>query len=67
MTMLSDDGSITDLSPLRYVRSISSPLSPLQARFKKRFAVHVLNGYGQTEIGGGSDRMEHDGFQAVRR
>jgi acyl-CoA synthetase (AMP-forming)/AMP-acid ligase II len=53
MTMLSDDASITDLAPLRYVRSISSPLSPLQARrFKERFGVMVLNCYGQTEIGG---------------
>lgn len=53
MTMLSDDTAITDLSPLRYVRSISSPLSPLQARrFRDRFGIAVLNGWGQTEIGG---------------
>ena len=35
------------------MRSISAPLSPLQARrFKERFGIAVLNGYGQTEIGG---------------
>jgi acyl-CoA synthetase (AMP-forming)/AMP-acid ligase II len=53
MTMLSDDTDVDDLSPLKYVRSISAPLSPLQARrFKQRFGIAVLNGYGQTEIGG---------------
>jgi acyl-CoA synthetase (AMP-forming)/AMP-acid ligase II len=53
MTMLVDDADITDLAPLRYVRSISAPLSPLQARrFKSRFGIAVLNGWGQTEIGG---------------
>ena len=53
MVMLVDDGRIDDLAPLRYVRSISSPLSPLQARgFHDRFGVQVLNGYGQTELGG---------------
>ncbi|MCU1459086.1 MAG: AMP-dependent synthetase and ligase [Actinomycetia bacterium] len=53
MVMLCDDESITDLAPLRYVRSISSPLSPLQARrFRDRFGIAVLNGWGQTEIGG---------------
>lgn len=53
MAMLSDDTAITDLTPLRYVRSISSPLSPLQARrFRDRFGIAVLNGWGQTEIGG---------------
>ncbi|MEY2450000.1 MAG: hypothetical protein QOH79_3476 [Acidimicrobiaceae bacterium] len=53
MVMLVDDDRIADLSPLRYVRSISSPLSPLQARrFRDRFGVRVLNGYGQTELGG---------------
>ena len=53
MTMLSDDESITDLDPLRYVRSISAPLSPLQARrFRERFGTAILNGWGQTEIGG---------------
>jgi long-chain acyl-CoA synthetase len=53
MAMLSDDTSIEDLVPLRYVRSISAPLSPLQARrFRDRFGIAVLNGYGQTELGG---------------
>jgi len=52
MAMLSDDSGITDLSPLRYVRSVTAPLSPFQARrFTQRFGVTVLNGYGQTEIG----------------
>jgi long-chain acyl-CoA synthetase len=53
MVMLADDPSIDDLAPLAYVRSISAPLSPLQARrFRDRFGVDVLNGYGQTELGG---------------
>ena len=53
MVMLADDDRIDDLAPLKYVRSISSPLSPLQARrFRDRFGISVLNGYGQTELGG---------------
>jgi acyl-CoA synthetase (AMP-forming)/AMP-acid ligase II len=53
MTMLADDESIISLAPLKYVRSITAPLSPLQARrFRDRFGVFVLNGWGQTEIGG---------------
>ena len=53
MVMLADDERISDLSPLKYVRSISSPLSPFQARrFRDRFGISVLNGYGQTELGG---------------
>ena len=53
MTMLCDDEAITTLEPLRFVRSISSPLSPLQARrFHDRFGIAVLNGWGQTELGG---------------
>lgn len=52
MAMLSDDTSIESLAPLRYVRSITAPLSPFQARrFTARFGVTVLNGYGQAEIG----------------
>src|SRR5947208_1715255 len=52
MTMLADDAAVTDLSPLRYVRSITAPLSPLAARrFHDKFGVTVLNGYGQAEIG----------------
>jgi acyl-CoA synthetase (AMP-forming)/AMP-acid ligase II/alkylation response protein AidB-like acyl-CoA dehydrogenase len=50
--MLTDDEAIKDLAPLRYVRSITAPLSPLEARrFADRFGVAVLNGYGQAEIG----------------
>ena len=53
MVMLCDDETITNLTPLKYVRSISAPLSPLQARrFRDRFGIAVLNGWGQTEIGG---------------
>jgi acyl-CoA synthetase (AMP-forming)/AMP-acid ligase II len=53
MVMLVDDEGVGDLAPLRYVRSIASPLSPLQARrFRDRFGIKVLNGYGQTELGG---------------
>lgn len=52
MAMLGDDASIASLAPLRYVRSITAPLSPFQARrFTGRFGVTVLNGYGQAEIG----------------
>lgn len=52
MAMLSDDAAVTDLAPLRYVRSITAPLSPFQARrFTARFGVTVLNGYGQAEMG----------------
>ena len=51
MSMLTDS-AVGDLTPLRYVRSITAPLSPLQARrFVDRFGVSVLNGYGQAEIG----------------
>ena len=53
MAMLTDDGTVTDLSPLRMVRSITAPLSPARARrFRDRFGVVVLNSYGQTELGG---------------
>lgn len=52
MTMLVDAPSVVDLAPLRYVRSITAPLSPIQARrFTDKFGVTVLNGYGQAEIG----------------
>ena len=76
MTLLSDDERITTLSPLRYVRSITAPLSPLQARrFRDRFGTAVLNSYGQTEIGGeiigwsGADSKAHgeDKLGAVGR
>ncbi|WP_334145037.1 class I adenylate-forming enzyme family protein [Rhabdothermincola sp.] len=50
---LADDPTIGDLSPLRFVRSITAPLSPSEARrFTDRFGVTVLNSYGQTELGG---------------
>jgi len=53
MTMLSEDPRITDLAPLTFVRSITAPLTPGQARrFHDRFGVDVLNCYGQTELGG---------------
>jgi acyl-CoA synthetase (AMP-forming)/AMP-acid ligase II len=53
MAMLSDDERLTTLAPLKYVRSITAPLSPLQARrFRDRFGIAVLNCYGQTELGG---------------
>ncbi|MFL6206602.1 MAG: class I adenylate-forming enzyme family protein [Acidimicrobiales bacterium] len=76
MAMLNDDESITSLAPLKYVRSITAPLSPLQARrFRDRFGLHVLNCYGQTEIGGeiigwsAADAKEHgdDKLGAVGR
>jgi acyl-CoA synthetase (AMP-forming)/AMP-acid ligase II len=52
MVMLADDDGVTDLAPLRYVRSITAPLSPLSARrFSDKFGVTVLNSYGQAEIG----------------
>jgi len=53
MVMLADDAAVTNLEPLRYVRSVSAPLSPVHARrFHDRFGVAILNGYGQTELGG---------------
>jgi acyl-CoA synthetase (AMP-forming)/AMP-acid ligase II len=65
MTALNDDPAVTDLTPLRYVRSLTAPLSPLQARrFHDKFGVIVLNGYGQAEIGevigwSAADAKEH--------
>jgi long-chain acyl-CoA synthetase len=53
LTMLLDDPTIDELAPLRTVRSITAPLSPVQARrFRDRFGVVVVNSYGQTELGG---------------
>jgi acyl-coenzyme A synthetase/AMP-(fatty) acid ligase len=53
MVMLLQDPDVTSLEPLRYVRSVSAPLSPTHARaFHDRFGVGILNGYGQTELGG---------------
>jgi acyl-CoA synthetase (AMP-forming)/AMP-acid ligase II len=52
ISMLNDDEGVTDLSPLKYVRSITAPLSPLEARrFSERFGGFVLNSYGQAELG----------------
>ena len=52
MVMLAGDPQVVDLKPLRYVRSITAPLTPLAARrFSAKFGVTVLNGYGQAEIG----------------
>lgn len=66
LTMILHDESVNDLSPLKIVRSITAPLSPVQAaRFRKRFGVIVLNSYGQTELGGevvgwsAADAREH--------
>ena len=75
MARLCDDATITTLAPLKYVRSITAPLSPLQARrFRDRFGLFVLNCYGQTEIGGeiigwsAADSKEHgDKLGAVGR
>ena len=51
MAMLADS-DVSDLGPLKYVRSITAPLSPLLARrFAGRFGIYVLNGYGQAETG----------------
>jgi long-chain acyl-CoA synthetase len=53
MVMLLQDSAVTSLEPLRYVRSVSAPLSPAHARaFHERFGTAILNGYGQTELGG---------------
>jgi len=52
MVMLTEDTAVADLTPLRFVRSITAPLSPLAARrFMDRFGVTVLNSYGQAEVG----------------
>ncbi len=52
IAMLNDAGDVVDLAPLRYVRSITAPLSALQARrFMEKFGVVVLNSYGQAELG----------------
>lgn len=53
LAMLLDDPEVTDLAPLRFVRNATAPLSPERARaFRERFGVVVLNGYGQSELGG---------------
>ena len=46
------DSDVESLAPLKYVRSITAPLSPLNARrFMERFGCFVLNSYGQAEMG----------------
>jgi len=51
MVMLADS-DLKSLVPLKYVRSITAPLSPLNARrFTERFGCFVLNSYGQAEMG----------------
>jgi long-chain acyl-CoA synthetase len=53
MTMLVADARVTNLAPLRSVRSVTAPLTPVQARaFRDRFGVAVGISYGQTELGG---------------
>lgn len=53
MSMLTEDPTVVDLSPLTMARSVTAPLTPHQARaFKAKFGVGVMNGYGQTELGG---------------
>jgi long-chain acyl-CoA synthetase len=53
INMLNDDPAVTDLAPLRFVRSITAPLRKEEAeRFYGQFGIPVLNSYGQTELGG---------------
>ncbi len=53
LVMLMEDPAVTSLAPLRYIRSVSAALSPAHARrFHERFGIAILNGYGQTELGG---------------
>jgi long-chain acyl-CoA synthetase len=53
MVMCTDAADVPSLAPLRYVRSITAPLSPKEAiRFHDKFRVAILNCYGQTELGG---------------
>ncbi len=74
IAMLADAPDVDDLAPLRYVRSITAPLSPVLARrFHDRFGIVVLNGYGQAELGEvigwtAADAREHpDKIGAVGR
>lgn len=53
MSMLTEDPRVDDLSPLTMARSVTAPLTPHQARaFKAKFGIGIMNGYGQTELGG---------------
>ena len=68
MVMLARDPRVTSLEPLRYVRSVSAPLSPTHARdFHERFGVAILNGYGQTELGRRGRGMDRGRLAGVRR
>jgi long-chain acyl-CoA synthetase len=54
LRMLLDLPDGVDLGPVRYVSSGTAPLSPsLREKFETRFAVPVLQAYGQTEAFGG--------------
>jgi long-chain acyl-CoA synthetase len=65
LVMLLHDPSVTTLEPLRYVRSVSAPLSPSYARaFHERFGIAILNGYGQTELGGEAVGWTADDWKA---
>jgi long-chain acyl-CoA synthetase len=47
------ESGVPDLAPLRFVRNGTASLPAIVAeRFEKRFGIPVLNGYGQTELGG---------------
>lgn len=47
------ESDVDDLGPLRFVRNGTAPLSlALADRFEARYGIPVLNGYGQTELGG---------------
>jgi acyl-CoA synthetase (AMP-forming)/AMP-acid ligase II len=51
MVMLTDS-ELQSIAPMKYVRSITAPVSPLNARrFTERFGCFVLNSYGQAEMG----------------
>ncbi len=65
LVMLLQDPAVTTLEPLRYVRSVSAPLSPSYARaFHDRFGIAILNGYGQTELGGEAVGWTADDWKA---
>jgi acyl-coenzyme A synthetase/AMP-(fatty) acid ligase len=53
MSMLTEDPRVVDLTPLTMARSVTAPLTPHQARaFRAKFGIGIMNGYGQTELGG---------------
>lgn len=53
LTALLHCDAIADLGPLRFVRNGTAALPvPVAQAFHDRFGVPVLNGYGQTELGG---------------